>query len=136
MRAFLLVLLMLLAGGASAQACPARLFVSGWSSTVHVYDACTGSYLRDLDLRSRITGAMAVRLGPDGFLYVVSEETGQILRYRNDDLTFAGVAVATGAIGPTGLVFGPAGELYVGAFLTSEVRTYAPDGAALGIPVP
>src|SRR4051794_40571846 len=102
---------------AAAESCPARLFFSGFRRTVHVFDACTGAYERDLDSRTRIRGAMAVRLGPDGFLYVVSEQTGELLRYRNDDLSFAGVAVATGPIGPTGLVFGPAGEMYDAAFV-------------------
>ena len=136
MRAFLLVLLMLVAGGASAQACTARLFVSGWSSTVHVYDACTGSYLRDLDLRSRLTGAMAVRLGPDGFLYVVAEETGRVHKYRNDTLEFAGTFADVGEIGATGLVFDAAGVAYVAGYQTSDVRLYSRAGASMGLLFP
>ena len=46
---------------ASAQtACPSRLFVSGYASTVHVYDACTGAFQRTLDSRTRINGAQAI----------------------------------------------------------------------------
>ena len=105
--ALLLLLAALFAPAAAlAQAaCGSRLFVSGYFSTVHVFDACTGAYLQDLDTRTRIQGAMAVRLGPDGFLYVVSEETSQILRYRNDTLAYVGEFAATGPIGPTGMVF-------------------------------
>jgi len=33
-------------------ACPSRLFVSGYFTTVQVYDACTGAYLQELDSRS------------------------------------------------------------------------------------
>jgi len=50
-------LLLLLAGAlsfAAQAACPARLFVSGYFSTVHVFDACTGAYLRNLDAGTRL----------------------------------------------------------------------------------
>src|SRR5687768_11510361 len=93
---FLLVVLLTLpgfAGDARGQACASRLFVSGYFSTVHVYDACTGAYLRDLDTPTRIRGAQAVRLGPDGLIYVVSELSQQILRYRNDSLAFVDAIV-------------------------------------------
>ena len=80
-----------LAGPAAGQStCAHRLFVSNYSVTVRVFDACTGEYLRDLDSPARIRGAQAVKLGPDGLLYVTSEISQQILRYRNDDLSFAG----------------------------------------------
>jgi len=129
-------ILSLVAVTASAQTpCPSRLFVSGYVSTVHVFDACTGAYLRDLDTRARIQGAQAVVLGPDGFLYVVSEETSQILRYRNDTLDYAGV-FATVPIGPTGLAFGPDRSLYVAGYDTDDVRRFAADGALLGTVVP
>jgi len=77
---FLLVVLLTLpgfAGDARGQACASRLFVSGYFSTVHVYDACTGAYLRDLDTPTRIRGAQAVRLGPDGLIYVAMENIGK-----------------------------------------------------------
>jgi hypothetical protein len=60
------LLLAAVAFPAAAQSCGSRLFVSGFFSTVHVFDACTGQYLRDLDTPARLAGAMAVRLGPDG----------------------------------------------------------------------
>lgn len=117
-------------GAAAQTACPARLFVSGYFSTVHVFDACTGAYLRDLDGPERIAGPQAVRLGPDGLLYVVSEETSTILKYRNDTLAHAGEFVRTGPTGPTGLAFDAAGTAYVGGYRSHDVRRYAAAGAA------
>ena len=60
------------------------------ADTVHVFDACTGQYLRDLDTPARLAGAMAVRLGPDGLLYAVAETAGVIRKYRTDTLEPAG----------------------------------------------
>jgi len=67
------LLLALSLPAAAVQSCGSRLFVSGWNSTVHVFDACTGQYLRDLDTRARLPGAMAVRLGPDGLIYATTD---------------------------------------------------------------
>src|SRR5262245_14873275 len=101
---------------AAAQTCGSRLFVSGYRSTVHVYDACTGAYLQDLDSRTRLRGAMAVRLGPDGLLYVVAEESGAIHKYRNDTLEYVGQFAAVPGIGATGLQFDAQGIAYVAAY--------------------
>src|SRR3954469_11965583 len=135
MRAFLLVLLMLVAGAAAQDACGARLFVSGFFSTVHVYDACTGTYLRDLDLRSRLFGAMAVRLGPDGFLYVVAEEGGKVHKYRNDTLEYVGVHADVGLIGATGLTFDPFGVAYVAGYQRGDGGSFSRAGQPTGTAV-
>jgi streptogramin lyase len=116
--------------------CPARLFASGWQSTVHVYDACTGEYLRDLDTRARLAGAMAVRLGPDGMIYVVAEGTGVIHKYRNDTLEYVGTFANVGLIGATGLAFDADGVAYVAGYTTSDVRKYDRSGASLGLAFP
>ena len=132
MRPLLSLLLALAALAAHAQECTHRLYVSGYFSTVHVYDACTGTYLRDLDLRSRLQGAMAVRLGPDGMLYAVAEEGGAIHKYRNDTLDYAGKFVDVPGIGATGLAFDAAGVAYVAGYTTSDVRRFSRSGDALG----
>jgi len=121
---------------AAAESCGSRLFVSGWFSTVHVFDGCTGAYLRDLDSRTRLTGAMAVRLGPDGFLYAVSEAGGGVHKYRNDTLEYVGTFIQAPGIGATGLAFDAAGVAYLGGFQTDEVLRYDRSGAALGAAVP
>src|SRR5690606_3898616 len=125
-RRFLAVLALLVAAPAAAQSpCPARLFVSGFNSTVHVFDACTGQYLRDLDTRPRLAGAMAVRLGPDGLLYVVAETAGVVHRYRNDTLEHAGAFVQVPGIGATGLAFDAAGIAYVAGYTSDDVKRFA-----------
>jgi sugar lactone lactonase YvrE len=112
--------------------CGSRLFVSGFYSTVHVFDACTGRYLRDLDSNARLAGAMAVRLGPDGLLYAVSESNGAIHKYRNDTLEYAGSFAQVGNIGATGLAFDAAGIAYVAGYNSDDVKRYDRNGAALG----
>lgn len=130
---FLVALIALLAAAdAHAQACASRLFLSGFASTVHVYDACTGAYLRDLDTRTRLRGAMAVRLGPDGLLYAVAEQGGAIHKYRNDTLEYVGVFAQVPNIGATGLAFDAAGIAYVAGYNSSTVYRFDRAGAGLG----
>ncbi len=127
------LVLCLFAGPAWSQACGSRLFVSGFFSTVHVFDACSGAYLRDLDTRANLPGAMAVRLGPDGLLYAVSETAGVIRRYRNDDtLEPLGVFAQVPGIGATGLAFDSAGVAYVAGFNTDDVKRFDRSGNPLG----
>jgi DNA-binding beta-propeller fold protein YncE len=132
-----LVVACAVAGHAAAQTpCAHRLFVSEYFVTVRVFDACTGEYLRDLDSPSRIRGAQAVKLGPDGLLYVTSEISQEILRYRNDTLEFVDVFATIPGIDPTGFAFAPNGDVYVAGFRTDQVRRLSAAGAALDIPVP
>lgn len=129
-------LLSLMATTAFAQApCPARLFVSGYFSNVHVFDACSGAWLQDLDVPGRIRGAQAVTLGPDGRLYVVSEQTSEILRYRNDTLAFDGVYVTVPGIAPTSIAFGPDGHAFVSGYETHDVREFDATGTLVRIAV-
>ena len=129
-------ILALVALPAAAQTCGSRLFVSGFNSTVHVYDACTGAYLRDLDARARLAGAMAVRIGPDGFLYVVAETAGAIHKYRNDTLEYVGPFAAVPGIGATGLAFDLAGVAYVAGYNSDDVKRFDRAGTALGAAFP
>lgn len=118
-------LLALVATVADAEpACTHRLLVSGYYSTVHVFDACSGAYLRDLDAASRIRGAQAIALGPDGRLYVVSELSSRILRYRADTLAYDGVFVEVPGIQPTSVAFGPDGLAYVSGYGSHDVRAF------------
>ena len=133
MTRFLAALLAAAAAPALAQTeCGSRLFVSGFFSTIHVFDACTGRYLRDLDTPTRLAGAMAVRLGPDGLLYAVSESNGAIHKYRNDTLEHAGLFAQVGNIGATGLAFDGSGVAYVAGYNSDDVKRYDRGGAALG----
>ena len=125
------------AGPAAGQStCAYRLFVSNYFTTVRVFDACTGEYLRDLDPSGRIRGPQAIKAGPDGLVYVTSEMSQQILRYRNDTLEFVDVFATIAGIDPTGFAFAPNGEIYVAGFRTDQVRRLSSTGAALGIAIP
>jgi DNA-binding beta-propeller fold protein YncE len=132
MRHRILLLLALFTAPAFAETCGSRLFVSGFFSTVHVFDACTGAYLRDLDTRARLAGAMAVRLGPDGLLYVVAETTGVVHKYRNDTLEYVGAFAQVPGIGATGLAFDAAGIAYVAGYNSQDVKRFDRAGAPLG----
>ncbi len=101
-----------------------RVLVSGYYSNVHVYDACTGAFLRNLDDSGRIQGAQAVKIGPDGKLWVVSEEADTLLRYDAATLdfvdTFARVPLDWGL---TGVAFS-GGSAYLSSYATSALRKY------------
>jgi len=101
-----------------------RVLVSGYYSNVHVYDACTGAFLRNLDDSGRIQGAQAVKIGPDGKLWVVSEEADTLLRYDASTLefvdTFARLPLDWGL---TGVAFN-GGSAYVSSYATSALRKY------------
>lgn len=111
----------------AAADCGYRLLVSGYYSNVHIYDACTGAFLRRLDTGAgRIAGPQAVKIGPDGLIWVVSEEAGKILRYRADTYdyvdTFAQLPDRWGA---TGIAFGTEGDVYLTSYTTSVLRRYS-----------
>lgn len=129
MRPFLRLLagaLLLCASVQASAACAGRLFVSGYfSNNVHVYDACTGEFQRVLDDSNRIRGPQATKIGPDGKLWVVSEENARILRYEPDTLAFIDIWTSVGAgFNPTGLAFGPDGDVYVCGYQSDTVRRY------------
>jgi hypothetical protein len=120
-------LLLLAAAPAPGQeSCNAgRALVSGYFSNVHVYDACNGAFQRVLDNSGRISGAQAIWSRPDGMLYVVSEENGRILRYRTSTLEFVDTFIETGTgFAPTGIAFGPDGDVYVAGYQADSVRRY------------
>jgi WD40 repeat protein len=123
---FLLALFALLPAERADAACATRVLASGYfSNNVHVYDGCTGEFQRLLDGNNRIVGPQAVKIGPNGMLYVVSEENGRILRYHATTLDFIDVFVTPGAaFGATGIAFGPDGDVYVCGYDEDSVRRY------------
>lgn len=131
--ALLGALIILGASGSSAHAACERILVSGYHSTVHMYDACSGEFLRELDSRTRLSGPQAVRLH-NGMLHVVAENQNAIVRYRADTLEFVDYFVSlTGNPGITGVAFGPDGDMYLGGYNSDSVfrfngNTGAPKG--------
>lgn len=133
------IVLMVFVMQAQAQSCTAgRALVSGYFSGVHIYDACTGAFERVLDTVGRIRGAQAIWPRPDGKIYVVSEESGQMLRYDSRSLAFIDAFIDTGlTFKPTGIAFAPNGDIYVGGFEADAVRRYnGQTGALIDTPVP
>jgi sugar lactone lactonase YvrE len=85
------------------------------------------------DLLDRLTGAagaQALRWGPDGALYVVAEQQGQVLRF--DGKAFAPV-VESGLSSPTGLAFEADGNMLVGDYGLDNVQRFAADGSLLAV---
>lgn len=124
-----------------AQACSHELFVSGYfSNNVAIYNACTGTYLRQLESAGRIKGAQAVRYNPaDDLIYVVSEGNDQIQRYRRSGThDFVDVfAQLASNMDPTGIDFGLDDEVYVASYGTSSVIELDPDtGAQVAVVLP
>jgi streptogramin lyase len=137
---FLLALLgaLIHAGPARSQSeCDQYVLVSGYFSNVHIYDGCSGAFLRVLDGQAgRLSGPQAVRIGPDGNLWVVSENTAQVHRYRADDFAFVDSPIDVGpGFGLTAIAFREQ-DLYAGGYNTSTVRRYTTGGQLLSTPVP
>jgi hypothetical protein len=126
MRRLLAAVLLFLVVVPAHAACNGRLFVGGYfSNNVHVYDACTGEFQRTLDDANRIRGPQALKIGPDGELWVVSEENARILRYDLETLAFIDIWTSLGGgFAPTGLAFGPDGDVYVCGYQSDSVRRY------------
>lgn len=104
-----------------ARASCERVLVSGYYSTVHVFDGCSGEFQRELDGRTRLNGAQAVR-EHNGLLYVVAEGSNSIVRYRADTLEFVDFFVSvSGNPGITGVTFGPDGDMYLGGYNSDSV---------------
>lgn len=139
MKTLFALILVLVAGGAQAQACSGRLLVSGYfSGNVHVYDVCTGQFQGNLDSAGRLAGAQASGIGPDGHLYVVAETAGRIVRYRADTLAYIDDAVVLPAgFNATGMAFRGSDEVWVASYSQNLVRRFSlATGQALGDAVP
>jgi sugar lactone lactonase YvrE len=139
MRILFALILVLVAGGAQAQACSGRLLVSGYfSGNVHVYDVCTGQFQANLDGAGRLAGAQASAIGPDGHLYVVAETAGRIVRYRADTLAYIDDAVVLPAgFNATGMAFRGSDEIWLASYSQNVVRRFSvATGQPLGDAVP
>jgi WD40 repeat protein len=135
MRRFFLALLALLPLGAAQADCASLALVSGYfSGNVHVYDACTGEFLRLLDSQQRLAGPQAIRRGPDGLLYVASEMNAKVLRYRADTLDYVDTFITEGlGYHPLGFDFAANGDFYLSGFDPNLVNRYdGSTGALLG----
>ena len=139
-RVLLVVLWTAVTVGCATDTCtldgPDEVLVSGYrSNEVHRFNLC-GEAQGVVDGSNRIRGAQATAVGPDGLLYVVSEENGRILRYRADTLAFVDTWFDTrsepGVLGairrPVALVFDAAGDAYIGGYDSGEIARVGADG--------
>lgn len=110
----------------AALACDAEILVSLYTAgDVARVDACDGSVRGFLDDRDLLAGAQALRMGPDGLLYVVSEENDRILRFDGDTLAFVDVWLEDARLAkPTAIDFGPDGAAYIGSYGGDRVLRY------------
>ena len=72
-----------------------------------------------------LTVPLGLVFGPDGHLYVSSEDTAQVLRYNGTTGAFIDVFASGGGLTqPRGLVFGPDSHLYVSSSGSSQILRY------------
>ncbi len=112
-----------------------QLLVSSFQpAAVRSFDAATGALSTTLGPGSPLAGALGSTIGPDGRVYIASETTDEVLRYDAATGAFMGAFVSDdpatamdetgGLAGPSGVVFGPDGGLYVGSFNSDAVLRY------------
>lgn len=116
---------------------PVLLVCSFIADSVTRFDLATGEFLGELGASEDLDGALGVTVGPDGDIYVASEEANMVLRYDGASGAFVGRFVwddpqtpddETGGLsGPGAVLFGPDGMLYVSSFDSDAVLRY--DGA-------
>lgn len=111
------------------------LVCSFGGDSVGRYDLESGAFLGVLGPTDQLDGALGTAVGPDGDIYVASEESNMVLRF--DGATGAAVGRfvwddpatpkdETGGLkGPGAVLFGPDGRLYVSSFDSSAILRYS-----------
>jgi DNA-binding beta-propeller fold protein YncE len=124
---------------------PGRILVSGFESdALHVYRASDGAPRGVIEA---IPGAQALAYGPDGLLYVAAEQVDRIVRVDVEAQAQVDVFVGDdpltapdesgGLDGPTAVLFGSDGELYVASFESDAIlRFHGRTGAFRDVFVP
>ncbi len=117
---------------------PTLLVCSFLADSVTRFDLATGEFLGALGASEDLDGALGITVGPDGQIYVASEESNMVLRYDGASGAFVDRFVwddpmtpddETGGLsGPGAVLFGADGMLYVSSFDSDAVLRY--DGAS------
>ncbi len=88
----------------------------------------SGSYIDDIvPLSAGVNGPNFIVIGPDGHMYVSSQETNEVKRFDAGTGAFVDNFIPAGYGGlqsPNGLTFGPDGSLYVSSQGTNQVLRY------------
>lgn len=115
----------ILAAGANASE---LLVTSFFSNTITRYDTTTGSVIGTYT-GGTVSGALGMRVGPDGLLYVCSEGNNTIQRFNTTTHQYVDTIItASNLNGPTGVTFDTANNIIVGNFAGSSVTKYSPTG--------
>lgn len=121
-----------------------ELLVCSFSGdSVSRFDLTTGSFLGELGPTRELDGALGIVVGPDGSIYVASEESNAVLRFDGPTGMFVDRFVAddpktredeTGGLdGPGAVLFDRTGRLLVSSFDSDAVLRYDPDGAFIDV---
>ncbi len=104
------------------------LLVSGFASdSIGRYDSSTGEFSGTFDSSSGLDGTLVARIGPDGLLYVASEESHQIQRYDAATGKFIDHFVDAESGGmklPSGITWDQDGNLLVACFKACTVLKF------------
>lgn len=123
-----------LAAALSSTARAEQYLVSGYFSNSVTRWNANGTAAGNLS-GATLNGPQAVRLGPDGKLYVADENNHRILRYNATTGTYLDTFVTAGnggLSGPTAMTWNANGELLVASFNGDNVLRYSATGAFLG----
>lgn len=100
------------------------------SGKISRFHATTGDYIDDF--ATGISGPTRMKLGNDGFLYVLQwQGNGEVLRYSLDG-TSQGPFSPVGVSSAIGLDWDSDGNLYVSSFYGKYVKKFSPEGEDLG----
>jgi streptogramin lyase len=126
-------LAVLIAAGANAS----ELLVSSFfSNAITRYDTTTGSVVGSYS-GGTVSGALGMRVGPDGLLYVCSEGNNTIQRFNTTTHAYVDTFITGSALNsPTGITFDIANNVLVGNFAGSTVTKYTPAGPFVNSLVP
>ena len=107
----------------SDELCGSVFLISNWkSNNVKMFDACDGSYLRDLDSQGLIDGPLGILQAPNGDLLVVSEKNNRLIQFDKETLSNGTVVMEEHFIeSPSGVLLADDGFLYAASYKTNEI---------------
>ncbi len=118
-----------------------EILVAGFNSGIHRFDFNTGAFLGTI---GNVNDPLGITQGPDGNIYVAEEATDKVLRFDGNTFEFIDEFVAddpstpdidenAALDGPSGILFGDDGHLYVASFNNDRVLRFdGTTGAFLG----
>ena len=114
---------------------PNRLFVADGTDSVYEFDThgnLQPTYLTGITQLTGIITAQSLAFGPEGALYVGDFSQDQVLVFDSlGGAPRASVGPGSALNGPTDMVFGPHGDLFVASSMSQEVLRFSRDGLPL-----